>query len=283
VTAGDGIENLSEPLRQAVAAYQSPLLRPRPVGSGGNGGLAASDGRFAQRAEHFAAAVRFGLDAPDAMRRLHDLTKDLRTVPRISSLLPQVLAGALALTGADSGNVQIADPATGSLTLVTQAGFGPEFLEYFAVVNDDSRSVCGRAAKQCAQTVVADVRSDPGFGPHREIAAAAGFRAVQSTPLTDYAGRLIGVVSAHFQRPHRPSDRDLRLMELYADFAGEAVTRHLGASSEPGEQAGRGFITVLLDPSRPRDASVSVPFELWVMGQLTASLARRCSWRRPEA
>lgn len=283
MTAGDGIENLSEPLRQAVAAYQSPLLRPRPVGSGGNGRLAASDGRFAQRAEHFAAAVRFGLDAPDAMRRLHDLTKDLRTVPRISSLLPQVLAGALALTGADSGNVQIADPATGSLTLVTQAGFGPEFLEYFAVVNDDSRSVCGRAAKQCAQTVVADVRSDPGFGPHREIAAAAGFRAVQSTPLTDYAGRLIGVVSAHFRRPHRPSDRDLRLMELYADFAGEAVTRHLGASSEPGEQAGRGFITVLLDPSRPRDASVSVPFELWVMGQLTASLARRCSWRRPEA
>ena len=93
------------------------------------------------------------------------------------------------------GNIQIADPATGSLMLVTQAGFGPEFLEYFTVVDGDSQSVCGRAAKHRAQTVVADVRSDPGFAPHREIAAAAGFRAVQSTPLTDYAGRLIGVVS----------------------------------------------------------------------------------------
>jgi GAF domain len=167
--------------------------------------------------------------------------------------------------------------------LVTQAGFGPEFLEYFAVVDGDSQSVCGRTAKRRAQTVVADVRSDPSFAPHREIAAAAGFRAVQSTPLTDYAGRLIGVVSTHFRRPHRPSDRDLRLMELYADFAGEAVTRHVGASSDPGNPAGRGFITVLLDPSRPRDASVSVPFELWVMGQLTASLARRGTWRGPEA
>jgi hypothetical protein len=45
------------------------------------------------------------------------------------------VAGALALTGADLGNIQIADPATGSLMLVTQAGFGPEFLEYFTVVD----------------------------------------------------------------------------------------------------------------------------------------------------
>ena len=283
MTAGDGIENLTEPLQRAVAAYRSPVLRPRPAGSEDNGRLAASNGQLAQRAEHFTSAVRFGLDAPDAMRRLHDLTKDLRTVPRLSSLLSQVLAGTLALTGADFGNVQIADPATGSLMLVTQAGFGPEFLEYFAVVDGDSQSVCGRTAKRRAQTVVADVRSDPGFAPHREITAAAGFRAVQSTPLTDYAGRPIGIVSTHFRRPQRPSDRDLRLMELYADFAGEAVTRHLGASSDPGDTAARGVITVLLDPSRPRDASVSVPFELWVMGQLTASLARRGTWHGPEA
>jgi hypothetical protein len=72
-------------------------------------------------------------------------------------------------------------------------------------------------------------------------------------------------------------------MELYADFAGEAVTRHLGACAGPGDPAGRGFITALLDPTRPRDASVSVPFELWVMGQLTASLARRGASSRPEA
>jgi len=176
--------------------------------------------------------------------------------PGLSSLLPQVLAGALALTGANFGNVQIADPATGSLMLVTQAGFGPKFLEYFAVVHGDSQSVCGRAAKRCAQTIAAEVRSDPGFAPHREI-AAAGFRAIQSTPLTDYADRLIGIASTHFRRSHRPSDRDLRLMELYADFAGEAVTRHLGASSDPGDPAGRGVITVLLDQSRPRDPSGS--------------------------
>jgi hypothetical protein len=51
---------------------------------------------------------------------------------------------------------------------------------------------------------------------------------VQSTPLVDYAGHLVGMVSTHFQRPHRPSDRGLRVMELFADFADEALTAHLG-------------------------------------------------------
>ena len=212
-----GIQNLPEPLARAEAAYRYPAAQLAPV----------SRDRLARRVGQFASSVQFVLDEPDSTRRLHDLTKDLRTVPRLSALLPQVLGGAMALVGGDFGNMQILDPATGSLRLVTQAGFGPEFGEYFAVV-DDGHSACGQAARQCAQTAIADVRTDPGFAPHREIAAAAaGFRGAQSTPLVDYAGHLVGMVSTHFQRPHRPSDRDLQIIELYADFAGEAVTRHL--------------------------------------------------------
>ena len=167
-----GIQNLPEPLARAQAAYHDGTARLAP----------ASADRLARRVEHFASSVQFVLDDPDAARRLRALTKDLRTVPRLGTLLPQVLRGAMALVGGDFGNIQIVDPATGSLRLVTQAGFGPEFLDYFAVV-EDVHSACGRAARQGAQTAVGDVRADPGFRPHREIAAAAGFRAVQSTPL----------------------------------------------------------------------------------------------------
>ncbi len=267
-----GIQNLPEPLARAEAAYRDPAAQLAPV----------SRDRLARRVEHFASSVQFVLDEPDSTRRLHDLTKDLRTVPRLSALLPQVLRGAMALVGGDFGNMQILDPATGSLRLVTQAGFGPEFCEYFAVV-DDGHSACGQAARQCAQTVIADVRTDPGFAPHREIAAAAGFRGVQSTPLVDYAGHLVGMVSTHFQRLHHPSDRDLRIMELYADFAGEAVTRHLGRPSgeDPADPVGRAMVSALLDPARVREANVSVPFELWVMGQMTASFARQAGRRGP--
>lgn len=276
----NGIENIPESLEQAQAAYRaSPsdaLGMPAPGQNGQNGQNGAS-----RRAEHFAASVRFGLAEPDAMTRLHGLTKDLRTIPQLSSLLPRVLDGLMSLTGADHGNIQLLDPATGMMRLVTQAGFGPEFLDYFAVVGGEDGSVCGRAARQCAQTVITDVRADPDFAPHREIAAASGFRGVQSTPLVDYAGHLVGMVSTHYQRPHRPSDRDLRLIELYADFAGEAVSRHLGASRDPGDPVGRAVVSALLDPARVREPTVSVQFELWVMGQMAASLARRTERRAP--
>ena len=273
----NGIENIPDSLEEAQAAYRaSPsdaLGMPAPGQNGQNGA--------SRRAEHFAASVRFGLAEPDAMTRLHGLTKDLRTIPQLSSLLPRVLDGLMSLTGADHGNIQLLDPATGMMRLVTQAGFGPEFLDYFAVVGGEDGSVCGRAARQCAQTVITDVRADPDFAPHREIAAASGFRGVQSTPLVDYAGHLVGMVSTHYQRPHRPSDRDLRLIELYADFAGEAVSRHLGASRDPGDPVGRAVVSALLDPARVREPTVSVQFELWVMGQMAASLARRTERRAP--
>jgi len=63
--------------------------------------------------------------------------------------------------------------------IVAQSGFSSEFLEYFAVV-DGGGAAFGRAAGTGAQAVIVDVRTDPGSAPHREVAAAAGFRAVQS-------------------------------------------------------------------------------------------------------
>lgn len=269
-----GMQNLPEPLARAQAAYHDGTARLAP----------ASADRLARRVEHFASSVQFVLDGPDAARRLRALTKDLRTVPRLGTLLPQVLREAMALVGGDFGNIQTVDPATGSLRLVTQVGFGLEFLDYFAVV-EDVHSTCGRAARQGAQTAAADIRADRGFTPHREIAAAAGFRAVQSTPLVDYAGHLIGMVSTHFQRPHRPSDRDLQAMELYADFAAEALTRHPGRPScdGPADPVGRAMVTALPDPARVREADVSVPFELWVMGRMTMSFVRQAGRRGPSA
>lgn len=265
--SANGIQNLPDSPDQVGDCYRDRVMMS-PV----------STQTLRRRAEHFASGARFGLREPGAMQRLHDATKDLRTVPRLSSLLPQVLEGAMWLTGADFGNIQIFDPATSALKIVTQVGFSPEFLDYFAVV-DDGHAACGRAARQCAQIVIADVNIDPGFAPHREIAAAAGFRAVLSTPLADYAGRLIGMVSTHYRRPRRPSERDQRIMELYGDFAGEALTRYLGTPSQhhPSDPISRALISALLDPARARQANVSVPFELWVMGQMTAGFARRAS------
>jgi len=148
------------------------------------------------------------------------------------AVLDDGLEDALSLLRADRGNVQIVDTDSGCLRIAAQAGFSDEFLEYFAIVNDDG-SACGRAAHQLAQTVIVDVNTDPGFAPHREIAAASGFRAVHSTPLVDLHGHLVGVLSTHYPSPYRPPNRDLQLMRRFGELIGQAIEASLEADGQP--------------------------------------------------
>jgi hypothetical protein len=145
-----GSQNLPGPLAQAEAVYRDSAAQ-----------LPVAGALIALRARHFAAEVRLGRDDPQARRQLREATGGLGDVLSLSTLLPRVLDGPLSLMGADFGTLQLADPVTGSLRLVSQCGFDSGFLEYFAVVDDD-HSACGRAARDCAQIVMADVETDPG-------------------------------------------------------------------------------------------------------------------------
>jgi GAF domain-containing protein len=153
-----------------------------------------------------------------------DLTDRPLATPGCREFAGRLLEFALRLTSADFGNVQLVDPDSGSLRIVVHDGFSDEFLEYFAVV-DDEHSACGRAAQQAEQVVIRDVSVEPLFAPHVGIARSSGFRSVQSTPLIDRRGRLHGIVSTHYKEPHAASPLNLRLME----FAARLATDHLGA------------------------------------------------------
>ena len=173
---------------------------------------------------------RLGPQAPPV---LHEALRDAQAAPTLEALLDEVLAFALTLLHAERGNVQLADPATGVLRIAAQHGFGPEFMEYFATVTDD-KSACGRAAQQHAQVVIADVTTDPGFAPHRDIALASGFYAVQSTPLVNRAGHLVGMLSTHFPRPTTPPHRDLQIISHFGALVGESLSTLLNGAQAHG-------------------------------------------------
>jgi signal transduction histidine kinase len=71
--------------------------------------------------------------------------------------------------------------------------------------------------------LVEDARTDPVFVPHLAAALRAGCHAVCSTPLLTSGGVLIGTIATYFVRPHRPTDRETRLVELYARQAAEFI------------------------------------------------------------
>jgi GAF domain-containing protein len=175
--------------------------------------------------------------------------RGLRLLADAQAVVDEGLADALSMLRADRGNVQIVDPVSGSLRIAAQAGFSDEFLEYFAVVDDDG-SACGRAARRLTQIVIADVTTDPRFAPHLEIAAASGFRAVQSTPLVDRRGDLVGVLSTHYPCPYRPPERDLEVMNRFGELIGQAIEASLEPDGSDAQDPG-GRVA-----SRPRRAPV---------------------------
>jgi PAS domain S-box-containing protein len=157
-----------------------------------------------------------------AMNRLHEFSTRLVASTELQPLLEEVLHATIALQDADFGNVQLYNPQTQALEIVAHRGFRPDFLEHFKNVHDSS-AACGRALQQHERVIIEDVQTDPRFEPHRPIAASAGFRAVQSTPLFSRRGEALGMISTHFRQPHRPSERELRLTDLYARQAADMI------------------------------------------------------------
>jgi signal transduction histidine kinase/ActR/RegA family two-component response regulator len=161
----------------------------------------------------------------EAMTRLHALSARLLAAEDLHPALDDVLENAIRTCGADFGNVQLFNPQVGALEIVAQRGFQQDFLDYFRLVRIDEGSACAKAMQSGRRIIIEDVNLDPDYERHRPVAAAAGYRGVQSTPLKRGDGSVVGMLSTHFRLPHRPSDRDERLLDLYAGHAADLVER----------------------------------------------------------
>lgn len=131
--------------------------------------------------------------------------------------LTAVVETAIAIAAADKGNLQLLDKTTGVLTLAAQRGFDDPFVNFFASVGDDA-SACAAALRSGERVIVQDVRESKLFAgqPSKDVLIDAGVCAVTSTPLIASTGNLLGMISTHFVTPHRPSERELHLIDLLA-------------------------------------------------------------------
>jgi PAS domain S-box-containing protein len=160
-----------------------------------------------------------------ALKELDDLSSRLWETHDLNEGLEEMLRGSIRLMGADKGNVQLVD-ARGVLNIVAQQGFDPPFLELFKEVSVEHNSACARALRTGRRVIIEDVETDEEFAPLRNIAMAAGFRAVQSTPLMARDGRPLGVLSTHFCSVLRPSEHAMRTLGLYVRRAVDFIERH---------------------------------------------------------
>ena len=139
-----------------------------------------------------------------------------------------ILRDVVALQGAEFGDLQLL--TNDDLIIVAEIGVTADFLKTFAVVKSTDGCACGRAIRERKSILIEDVERDAEFANYRSDARAAGFRAVQSTPLTTSEGDVIGVVSTLFSNPHVPTPIEMATLKSYAIRAADRL-KALGGGS----------------------------------------------------
>ncbi|HEV2835800.1 MAG TPA: ATP-binding protein [Pyrinomonadaceae bacterium] len=181
--------------------------------------LRESESRLFRILEHSAADLK-------AMRRLNEIgTRCSRDGQDHDGCLEEILKVAIEISGANKGNIQLVDPQSGLLEITSEIGFDRSFLEFF---REGSRpSSCGLALETQQRVIVEDIRQSALFvgTPSFKVLSEAGVRAVQSTPLVSSAGHVLGVISTHFSTARRPTEQELRLMDLLARQAADYLER----------------------------------------------------------
>jgi PAS domain S-box-containing protein len=157
-------------------------------------------------------------------RLLRDLGAQLVTEDDIETLYREILATAIALTGADGGLVRILDDRSKDFLLIGSQGFDRQMNADFYRVNRSSQTPCGIALRHGERAFIDfDVpeADDPDGTMRRHV--EAGYRSAQCTLLFSRTGKPLGMVTTHWRSPHRPNDRELRALDLLARQAADLI------------------------------------------------------------
>jgi hypothetical protein len=153
-------------------------------------------------------------------------TKSVPTMlisPMLHDALEDLLDRAIAMHRTDMGFIHLFQRESCTLKLVAQRGFKPDLLHYFETFNITDNSPCVTALRAGESVIVEDVNADPLLIPHRAIAQAAGYRAVQSTPLISRRGTLLGILSTHFRQPRKLLPWEMRLLNMHARHTADVI------------------------------------------------------------
>jgi PAS domain S-box-containing protein len=160
------------------------------------------------------------------MQILRDLGARLVSEADLHVIYQEFVRAAIAITHADAGTVQLLDEGSNELILLATEGLDQGMIEYFQRVKAGSVTSCGIALASRERAFVEfddPVAQDPEGSLRRHV--EAGLLSAQSTPLISRSGQPIGMISTHWREHHRPTDQELRYIDLLARQAADLIER----------------------------------------------------------
>ena len=129
---------------------------------------------------------------------------------------------AVELPKATKGTLQLYDQKTNELHMVAQVGFDDNFLHEFQRMPLDL-ATCGAAYQRRRRVIVENITTDTEFSQLAPLYARHHVVSAQSTPLFAGDRRVLGVLTTYSTDAGKPTDEQLRILDLYADQAARLI------------------------------------------------------------
>jgi PAS domain S-box-containing protein len=160
----------------------------------------------------------------DAMTRLHGMASRFVRDGDLPALLTGAIDAATAIVGADLGYLAVFEAGSGEVKVSAQRGFEETFVDgrsRLPLVHTLHGERHARGERVVVEDLACAALEEAAAGP----LAAAGIRALQSTPLRGESGEIVGLLSTYHRRPQRPREHELRLLDLVARQCTDAIER----------------------------------------------------------
>lgn len=240
----------SPPWRQLCAEHGVAACHSTPVVGIDGQGLASfalcfdsarEPTKWERRLGEFGAhIVSIVIDRDRAMKQLDAELVDAKLLRRaamemvhedsVEGVSETILDAAVSIMHSDFASMHVLYPERGNggeLRLLAFRGLNAEAAKYWEWVRADSPSNCGETLRTLERTVVHDVKECFFMAGSEDLATYlhTGIRAVQTTPLVTRRGKLVGMLSTHWRKPHTPNERDWRLLDILARQAADLLDR----------------------------------------------------------
>ena len=229
---------------------------PRETHAGAGGGMSESEAALAAQVA--------------AMERLQELSTLLVGDEAPQAIYEAIVHAAADLVGSEMASIHMLDRG-GRLQLLAHSGFDPDAASHWQTPTAPSIGTCGTALATGRRVTVHDVEQGVAAVPGDDLIAyrAAAVRAVQITPLLSRSGKALGLLATYWTQPHTPSARDLKLFDVLARQAADAIERILSQAALRESEARQAFLLALSDELRSLKTPADIappPYSGWASG-----------------
>jgi|GEM_PF-432458 len=157
------------------------------------------------------------------LTRLHALNTCLTNTLELQTILDQVVASVTSLQGTTRGVILHYDGELEAISTFTSIGFG-RHLDVASGRHDAQWQGLDEDLKRTIQCGSLDeLASIRVIQPFLQAAREEECISACVTPLQTVGGERVGLIVTFFEQPHQPSERETRLVELYAREAAEFI------------------------------------------------------------